>query len=389
MAIEFRCSKCMKVVNVTARPGKKVRCPHCGKKVVVPAALASLPTPQVPDQSGASGPAAGGSGGDKPPGEEELEEEPDLSNDAVMAAMANIMPWVISVFLHVGLMLIMVFAVMIVVFNKMPERVVIPDAALSDTPGGRINPGEGDPDMEMHQPRPTDEDKWSRKEGDVSVDTGKTDKRIDLIGRGVGGASGGGLASPGLTTGGRGSGPRSDFLGSGGSAHHVVFVIDKSGSMAIGGVFDHVRQQMLISISKLREIQDFHVILFADGPPDEFQPRRLVPGSDMYKENVAKWLKTVQAHSTTGATNPVPSLVRAFAVLRNADTRRKGKLIYLLTDGVFLDNALVLRTVTGNRSKDVFINTYLYGFKPPEAVALMKKIASVTRGKYKYVSRDE
>ena len=353
---------------------------------MVPAALASLPTPQVPGPGQAPPPPA--PSGQEPGDEEELEEE-DHSSDAVMAAMANIMPWVISVFLHVGLILIMVFWVMIVVVNKIPDNIVVPDAALSDTPGGRINPGEGDPNMEMHQPRPTDDDKWSRKEGDVSVDTGKTDKRINLIGRGVGGVSGGGLASFGLTTGGRGSGPRSALFGSGGNAHHVVYVIDKSGSMAAEGLFDNVRHQMLISISKLSEIQDFHVILFSDGPPDENGPRKLVPGSDVYKENVAKWLATVRPHSTTGATNPIPSIVRAFQVLRNADKRRKGKLIYLLTDGVFLDNAAVLRTVTSNREKDVFIHTFLYGFKPPEAVALMKKISAATRGTYKYVSPDE
>jgi len=401
MAAEFRCEKCTKIVSIDADPGSKVRCPHCGKKIIVPTALASLPTPHVPGDASAS---ADGPGPDTPPpppppgaegeGDEELdeeeEEEEEHSGDAVMSAMAAMMPWVISLFLHGGLMLVMVFAVMVVKFGKgTPEMVVIPDAAMSENPGGQINPGESNPDMEARQPRPTDSNQWSRREGEVSADTGKTDKQINLIGRGVGGMAGGGLAAFGLTTGGSGSGPRSDFYGSGGNAHHVVYVIDKSGSMIAD--FDSVRQQMLISISKLREVQDFHVILFADGPATEYSPRKLVPANDLYKEKAAEWLGGIRPGSVQGFTDPVRALGRAFDVLAAADKRRPGKLIYLLTDGVFLDNAKVLSTCAGrNRAKDVYINTYLYGFKPPEAVKLMKKLAADNGpGRYKYVSQDE
>jgi len=376
MAVDFVCIHCGRLTHSPQTAGK-TRCMSCGRKVTIPPAVASLPHPVLPH-----GPPEPLRPPDDPPADPEFRQAEE--------ALARAMPWVISVFLHAGLILIMVFAVMVVVLNKVSgEQMVIPDTVLRETPGGVVCPGKGDPNIEMRQPKPTNDNGWSREEGEISVDTGKTDKRIDLIGRGVGGASGGVLAPPGLTTGGR-KGPRSKFLGTeGGNAHHVVFVIDKSGSMAIGGVFDHVRRQMLISISKLREIQDFHVILFADDTPDEYQAKRLVPGNDMYKASVAKWLETVQAHSDEGVTDPVPSLVRAFAVLRNADASKEGKIIYLLTDGVFKDNDLVLRTVISNRSKDVRVHTYLHGFRPPEAVTLMKKIASVTRGDYKYISRDE
>jgi DNA-directed RNA polymerase subunit RPC12/RpoP len=398
MAAEFRCEKCMKIVSIDADPGSKVRCPHCGKKIVVPTALASLPTPQVPGDAPASANAFASDTAAPPPPpdgegegdeEEEEEEEEEGSGDAVMTAMAAMMPWVISLFLHGGLMLVMVFAVMIVKLDKRPDSVVIPDAAFSENPGGVVNPGESNPDMEARQPTPTDQNQWSRREGEVSADTGKTDTPVNLIGRGVGGMAGGGLAAFGLTTGGSGSGPRSDFYGSGGNAHHVVYVIDKSGSMIAD--FDNVRQQMLISISKLREVQDFHVILFADGPAKEYTPRKLVPANDLYKEKAAEWLGEVRPGSVQGFTDPDAALKRAFAVLAVADKRRPGKLIYLLTDGVFLDNAKILTTCKGlNRAKDVFVNTYLYGFKPPEAVKLMKQLAADNGpGRYKYVSQDE
>ena len=48
MAIEFRCEQCGKLLSVDAEPESRVKCPYCKAKVVVPAGLASLPTPQVP-----------------------------------------------------------------------------------------------------------------------------------------------------------------------------------------------------------------------------------------------------------------------------------------------------------------------------------------------------
>ncbi len=70
---------------------------------------------------------------------------------------------------------------------------------------------------------------------------------------------------------------RTNFFGTVGIAHHVVFVIDRSGSMI--DTFDYVRQEMIASISRLSAQQNFHIILFAAGPPIENGPRRLVPAT--------------------------------------------------------------------------------------------------------------
>ena len=386
MATEFRCEKCGKLLSVDAEPGTTTRCPHCNKKVAVPAALASLPQPQVPPVGGPAPPPGSpppAPGGPAP--EEQALEEQEAGSDAVMGAMAYIMPWVISIFFHVGLALILMFVMMIAVVRHLPENVIVPDDVLSETPGGQINPGSDNPNMRAAQPRPTQSTGESTRDSSIPQDTGKTDKQVVLIGTARGGASGGTLAPWGDTTGGSGGGPRSNFFGHGGNAYHIVYVIDRSGSMV--ETFDTVRNEMLISISRLRKEQDFHVILFAKGPPKESASRRLAPAIPRYKEEAAAFLDSVRA---AGQTDPIPALERAFQVLARADRRRLGKLIYLLTDGNFPDNASVLAAVRKlNKEREVHINTYLYGNKPPEAVRVMVAIAKENGGRYKYVSQDE
>lgn len=391
--MEFRCEKCGKLLNVDSEPGSMTRCPHCNKKIVVPAALAAMPHPQMPATAvvpplPANQPAPGLAEG-QAPGEEEPIEEEEPGDDVLVGVMAKIMPWVISIFFHVGLFLIMAFVTMIVRVTAIPDNVIVPDATWSDNPGGVLNPGQSNPNAPAQQQvKRTDQNAYSKKESAIQADTGKTDKKPTLIGMSSGGSSGGGLAAFGLSSGGQGSGPRSAFFGSGGgNVHHVVYVIDRSGSMI--DTFQNIRSEMLISISRLRPMQDFHVILFAEGHPKEMEHRRLVPAVDNYKESAARFLDPIRAE---GRTDPVPALERAFDVLAQADPRKPGKLVYLLTDGVFPDNARVLSALAkrkGTGKDHVFINTYLYGNKPPEAEKVMIDIANQTGGKYKYVSADE
>ncbi len=384
MAVEFSCEKCGEIINIDASPGEKVKCPWCGKKVVVPEGLASLPQPHI--RQGEDVP-----GDQEPPPQEELREEEEVLEEGepspVMEYMAKSLPLVMSLFLHAGLFLIMVFAVMIVYQSGLSEEKIFPDAVFSENPGGRVNPGQSDPNLEARQPTPTERREYSRDESAVSSDTGQTDKQVDVIGLRGGGASGGGKAPFGLTGGGSGAGPRSNFFGSGGNAHHIVYVVDRSGSMV--DVFDLVRRELVTSISRLIPRQDFHVIFFADGPPKEMQAARLVRATEGSKETAARFIGDVLAQSSQWGTDPIPSLKRAYQVLSAADRKRPGKLIYFLTDGSFADNDAVLGLIQSlNKNNNVLINTFLYGHRPPEAEKLMKKIADETGGRYKYISRE-
>ena len=167
-------------------------------------------------------------------------------------------------------------------------------------------------------------------------------------------------------------------------AHHVVYVIDRSGSMA--DTFDAIRREVVTSFGRLRAGRDFHVIFYSEGPPDENPPQRLIRANDDNKLYAWKFVETVRAH---GRGNPVPALERAFDVLAGADASQPGKVIHLISDGEFPDNTALLAAIRRrNQRKSVAVNTYLYGDCPPMAVAVMKRIAEENRGQYGYVIGD-
>jgi formylglycine-generating enzyme required for sulfatase activity len=178
--------------------------------------------------------------------------------------------------------------------------------------------------------------------------------------------------------------PRSEFGGLGGNAHHVVYLIDRSGSMF--DIMDAVNKQITTSVKNLKPKQDFHVIMFANGAPLEKKPMSLAPPTPENRLALDKFLSTVKPEGTT---NPVKAINRAFDVLAKADNSR-GKLIYMLTDGVFSDNEAVMSAIrVRNRRRRVMINTFLYGWKPPLAVKVMTQIARENGGGYKYIDPDK
>jgi len=209
---------------------------------------------------------------------------------------------------------------------------------------------------------------------------------ISVLGAGGMAAGGGGSGDLGLPSGG-GGGPGAPGLlggGRGGNVHHVVYVIDRSGSML--STFENLRSEMLISISKLKPIQDFHVIFFAAGSPVENGPKALVQATDENKAQASQFLSDV---SPEGQTNPVMALKRAFDVLEGANSK-PGKLIYLLTDGDFSNNEEIFRLLQErNGKKDVHITTFNYGAKTGTIASVLQKIASENGGRYNYVSLDD
>jgi len=396
MAVEFRCENCGKMLSVDAAPGSLVKCPHCRKKVTVPEALASLPRPHVPPNAT---PSATRPQAPPPQGDEEEAEEP-VESDAVMGAMAMIMPWVISVFLHLGLFLIMLFLVMVSTGRGVEgKNVVIPDAVLNPLrPGGVMDPRTKTLSRSQNEKR-TVVKRYTKRED--RVDKGKTEKTVELLAPSADGAKGG-AAELGLTNSDSRGGPRSRFFGSGGNAYHIVYVVDRSGSMA--PTFDEVRIEMLKSISRLQPVQDFDIILFAENKVIEGPRHRMVPADQTNKLDAVRFMN---AQRPAGQTTALPALKRAFTVLKYADNRKPGKLIYLLTDALFegMTGGSVYQTPDGkslhgheavitwlrdnNKDKTVYINTFLYESKEDTAVKVMKQIALEHGGRFKQISADE
>ena len=381
MGIEFQCDECGELLNIDTEPGEAITCPHCNADVVVPAALASLPQPQVEGGPPAPPPPVPQA---QAPDEEYLEEEEESEeNTAVMTIMANAMPWIISVFFHVGLALIFFLLVMIAAQGEdFDKAAIIPSAVFSENPGGAISQGRTNKLKEKKQRlRKVKASGDSNRELEIPNE-GDKGETAQLIGAAAG-AGGGTLADYGLTDG-SGAGPRAGMYGTAGNAHHIVYLIDRSGSMF--DTFDAVKREISDSVGHLQPVQDFHVIMFSDGDPLEKQPMALTPPTDKYKLALARFLETVKAERTT---NPINAINRAFDVLAKAN-KRPGKIIYMLTDGAFPDNKAVIATIQAkNIRRDVLINTFLYGWKPPIAVEVMKQIARENGGQYRYVSPDE
>ncbi|HUT61683.1 MAG TPA: VWA domain-containing protein [Phycisphaerae bacterium] len=366
MNVDFRCEHCGKLLSVQGKTGDEIRCPHCMKMTAVPAGLASLPRPRV-------GPAA--APGAPPQGPEQLEEVPHES-DVVLGVMAKLMPFVISVFFHLGLALVILFMGTMLIVGDQIGEVPVPDTVLTDNPSGVMTPQER---TSLSDRRRTNKlTRATARESTIPADNARPGQAIFGIGPAVGGTGTGWFAS--------GGGLGTSFFGTPGLAHHIVYVVDRSGSML--QTFDAVRNEMLSSIGRLDpNQQDFHVILFNEGPPLESSDRRLVPATPQYKAKAAAFLSSTEAQRQT---NPVPALSRAFEVLAKADPRRKGKIIYLLTDAVFPDNERVLNVVRArNANGEVHINTFLYGDRPKEAEEVMQKIARENKGAYKFISAEE
>ncbi len=178
----------------------------------------------------------------------------------------------------------------------------------------------------------------------------------------------------------------------GGNAHHIVFLLDYSGSMSM--LFPDVRHEMLVSISRLRPPQDYHIILFKGwGDYIENPPKELVTADYANKEQTGEFFQDLQAPEGSGKgfkSDVVRVFERAFDVLAEADKELPGKLIYLLTDGLLSDPERILEAIRKrNAGKEVLINTYLFAYKDPYAVEILNKIADENGGRYKYVSWDE
>ncbi|MCE5277300.1 MAG: VWA domain-containing protein [Planctomycetaceae bacterium] len=310
-----------------------------------------------------------------------MEEEESHREEAMMIVMARSMPWVVSLFLHAALALIMFFLV-IMVFNPPmdPNKVVVPSANLSPDPGGNFNTREQTAKAVSNRTKAASPN-YSKKESALITDASRTNKQVTVYNQG--GSSGGGSPTAGLA-GGAGA-PKAGLFGTGGNAHHIVYVIDRSGSMSDS--LELVKRECAASMGRLQPSQDFHIILFAEGAPLEPVSKKLVSANDASKLEAVKFLRGVQAQAQT---DPLPALKRAFAVLSAANPKLPGKLLFLLTDGVFPDNEKALATIrTLNARKDVHVNTFLYGNRPPVAVEVLKTIANENGGRYKFISGEE
>ncbi|MST00402.1 MAG: VWA domain-containing protein [Pedosphaera sp.] len=158
------------------------------------------------------------------------------------------------------------------------------------------------------------------------------------------------------------------FLGAEGKGHRLVFVIDKSGSMA-GGRFQAARAALTQTLRALPPETHF-MIYFFNHVAEPMPVKDMLPATP---ENITYALKWVESREVSGGTDPTQALRWAFGL--RPDT------VWLLTDGGFQDQTAMLRQINPQRA--VRVNTI--AFQDPSGAPQLKGIADENGGVYHFV----
>jgi hypothetical protein len=440
MGINVRCDHCGKLVEVDPATGRlrRARCPVCGARLSMPAVLEELPRPQIP---AAAVPA--GQRGDPPPPtpahapapahhaaspwreDEHAEAMPHHQHARPLVAMlAGAMPWLLSLCLHAGALLILLFGLIMgpVISEKVRAATgqdsadtILPmdppaDPLNSPTPdknlGDLSNLAPPKPNLDPLLP-PVPDTVWTPPSQAPKAAPGEDDSTIGgLTPDSIFGPKGTGKTgkkgdfkltnSDPTVSGPVFSGPPRGSRG--GGAYYVIFVIDKSGSVV--GSFDEIRSQLIESICRLNKPQQFHVIFFSGDKCEQLPPKRLVTATIESKRAVVQALGAVQA--TGFGSSPIPALEAAFRAFRNTPDNR-AKVLFLLTDGEFdssgyeyrgrdgkplMGNQAVIQWLhANNKDAGVLVYPIIVGPKPSaDTEASMKLLAKENNGRYRYVS---
>jgi hypothetical protein len=284
-------------------------------------------------------------------------------------ATLAVLPWVISLVFHAFLIGVAAFVIYAVQADDDRGFLSLTsfDQSESDTAV--------DPVMPTLAPvrsadLPTPDLDFDRSQADLSRLDAELSRAAgaDLSIVGIGGEAENTLDGWRMLSSGQGGGLKAEFFGQRSRGNRIIYVIDRSGSMADS--FDFLRTELKRSIGDLSHSQKFHVILFNDAFI-EMPPGKLVPAIAANKRRCFDFLDQVHPG---GMTDPIPAMRRAF--------RKKPDLIFFLTDGEFSPALLVeLRKWNKKERVRIFTLAYIYA----SGSNLLKKIASEHGGTYTFV----
>jgi hypothetical protein len=179
------------------------------------------------------------------------------------------------------------------------------------------------------------------------------------------------------TAGGGGTG--AEFMGVRTDGRHIVYVIDRSGSM-MGDRFLHTLLELKRSIERLPEASTFSVVFFSSGNAFTgggsymlMPPGRMMRANARNKREAVDWAESV---TPDGGTDPTEALKVALQLKPDA--------IFLMTDGMFDSPPAVESLLAmGNPDAKVSINTIAFHERTAEEI--LKRIAAKHRGDYRFV----
>lgn len=328
-------------------------------------------------KAGSSSTEASGASGAASDGQSHHEDE--HHQDEVAHTLTLMLPWAISVLLHLGMGLLAVFAIWSVTQPE-EEELVVPEARMVEEVPTEVLTFTEDVESEASTDVPQEVETQTVDKGDPMSDLNQ-EVETDQAVIGVSGSSAMPVGSPtgneGLSAGVYGI--------QGGNARTLVYLVDASGSLA--DTLPFVLDELRSSIRKLVPEQRFTVIFFQRNEAIEV-PRPhmgLKKATEETKRAVIDWIDP-QANNIVpgGASNPEAALERGLQL--------RPDLMFIISDnitgqGQYAVDQHQLLSLIGQtkqrRGASTMINTIQFLY--PDPLGTLKKIAQAHGGKYKFV----
>ncbi len=311
---------------------------------------------------------------------EAQDDEQASVGEEVNTMLTMLLPWAISLLLHLGIGLLAVFVAFTLGVEEEEEPPIIPEARmLNDAPSELLTHSE-DLEVTATTEIPRDIQTQEVAQGDpLSALT--TDAATDMALIGVTG-------SKALPAGSRiGKDPFGvGMYGVGGNARTIAYVVDASGSLI--DTLPFVIEELKDSFRKLSPEQRFTVIFFQAGAAIEVPvPHRgLKRATPETIQKVADWISLESGNIVPrGSTTPVDAVSRAISY--------RPDLIYVLSDNITgkgrfsIDQAELLERINDAKRRrganKTRINTIQFLY--PDPLGTLKTIAAQHEGRYRFV----
>jgi hypothetical protein len=309
-------------------------------------------------------------------------EPSDHGGDAILAAI----PWLISLLLHLGLVLVAIFIVWSAQQDMEEDEVIIPIARLSATPHAPLKMKATK--MVTQKTRSnTRRSLTSRmKSKSQSALSGKVDTKSLALGAGAVLSK----ASPfdsGIKA---GAELEAKFFGTSGNARRIVYLVDASGSLI--DTLPFVILELKRSIGQLSERQKFSVIFFQGNEAIEVPPPGLKQATSANKQKIIRYIDIDSGKITPmGLSNPVKALRLAL--------RYRPQLLFILSDNITgqgryeVDQRRLLASIDRENKSATKINTIQFLYPDPlekfHLKPTLQLIAERSEGIYKFLDGRE
>lgn len=295
--------------------------------------------------------------------------------------LRSMMPWLTSMLVHLGIVILAIFAVWgVIASTAEEEEVIIPMARLAENPGGQLSQSQDIELQNTQQTRQVVTESLATDEAVNSLATSSNTEALQLVG--LSGGASGKLAPFGTTTGG-GAGIQAQFFGAGGNATKLIYIVDASGSLI--DTLPYVIKELKRSISELSDRQQFTIIFFQAGRELEVPPRGWKNATDDMKQRVNDFITLENGNIIPrGSTDPVAAIKLAM--------RYKPELVFILSDNITgrgryevdRDQLLKLINEATRDNPQMKINTIQFVYTDP--LDTLKSISEKTGGIHTFIT---